>query len=49
MGEAASRAAWETLSEAERDAVMRVYVNMGKAIAAYERHLLPGPSRFDPM
>jgi len=28
-------------------AVDRVFANVGKAIAAYERRLLPGPSRFD--
>jgi cytochrome c peroxidase len=44
---AAARRAWEALSDADRDAVTRVYVNMGKAIAAYERQLLPGPSRLD--
>lgn len=27
--------------------VSRVYANMGKAIAAYERRIEPGPSRFD--
>jgi cytochrome c peroxidase len=31
----------------DREAVTRVYANMGKAIAAYERKLMPGPSRFD--
>jgi cytochrome c peroxidase len=45
--DATARAAWEALPDADRDAVTRVYVNMGKAIAAYERQLLPGPSRFD--
>ncbi len=35
------------LSEADRKAVTRIFVNMGKAIAAYERLLMPGPSRFD--
>jgi cytochrome c peroxidase len=42
-----SRAAWEAMAEADRQAVNRVYANLGKAIAAYERLLLPGPSRFD--
>ena len=32
---------------AERDAVTRVFVNVGKAIAAYERQIQPAPSRFD--
>jgi cytochrome c peroxidase len=38
---------WEAMSPEDRDAVTRIYVNMGKSIAAYERHLLPGESRFD--
>jgi cytochrome c peroxidase len=38
---------WETLSPEEQEAVTRIYVNMGKAIAAYERLLDPGASRFD--
>jgi cytochrome c peroxidase len=42
-----ARAAWERLSVAERDEVTRVFVNIGKAIAAYERKLMPGASRFD--
>ncbi len=40
-------ATWESMSPEDRDAVTRIYVNMGKSIAAYERHLLPGESRFD--
>ena len=43
----AARAAWEGMTAADRDAVTDIYVNMGKAIAAYERGLLPGESRFD--
>lgn len=39
--------AWESMRAEDRDAVTRVYANMGKAIAAYERKLMPGPSRFD--
>jgi cytochrome c peroxidase len=38
---------WEAMSPDDKEAVTRVYVNMGKSIAAYERHLLPGESRFD--
>ena len=34
-------------SHASRDAINRTFANVGKAIAAYERLLLPGPSRFD--
>ena len=40
-------AAWEAMSLADREAVTRIYVNLGKSIAAYERMLLPGESRFD--
>ena len=42
-----ARAAWDAMMTQDRDAVTRVYANMGKAIAAYERKLMPGPSRFD--
>lgn len=41
------RAAWEALEPAQREAVTRVFVNLGKAIAAYERTLQFGASRFD--
>jgi len=43
--EAAS--AWRELSSAQRDDVTRVFVNIGKAIAAYERWIEFGASRFD--
>lgn len=42
-----ARAAWEAMTPEDREAVTQVYVNMGKAIAAYERLIAPGPSRFD--
>lgn len=42
-----SAAAWEVLAPAQKDTVNRVFVNVGKAIAAYERRIEPGPSRFD--
>ncbi len=38
---------WEAMSPREREAVTRIYVNMGKSIAAYERMIMPGVSRFD--
>jgi cytochrome c peroxidase len=41
------RAAWDAMTPEDQDAVTQVFVNMGKAIAAYERLLLPAPSRFD--
>jgi cytochrome c peroxidase len=40
-------AAWEAMSLEDREAVTHIYVNMGKSIAAYERLLVPGDSRFD--
>jgi cytochrome c peroxidase len=43
----ASRAAWQAMTDEQRLAVTQVYVNIGKAIAAYERRLQFGPSRFD--
>lgn len=38
---------WESMSPANHESVTRIYVNIGKAIAAYERLLNPGASRFD--
>ena len=38
---------WDAMSAEDRDAVTRIYVNMGKSIAAYERLMMPGESRFD--
>lgn len=35
------------LARAEHDDITRVFVNIGKAIAAYERQIAFGPSRFD--
>jgi cytochrome c peroxidase len=40
-------ASWEGMSITDRDQVTKVFVNIGKAIAAYERLILPAPSRFD--
>lgn len=47
VGDAAAAARWNEMAVADRKAVTRVFVNIGKAIAAYERTLIPGPSRFD--
>ncbi|MDP7546967.1 MAG: cytochrome-c peroxidase, partial [Alphaproteobacteria bacterium] len=47
IDDAASRAAWTAMKAVDRQAVSRIYSNMGKAISAYERLILPGPSRFD--
>jgi cytochrome c peroxidase len=42
-----ARANWESMTAADRNAVTEVYVNIGKSIAAFERGILPGPTRFD--
>jgi cytochrome c peroxidase len=39
--------AWQSMSPEKRARVNEVYVNMGKAIAAYVRLIQHGPSRFD--
>jgi cytochrome c peroxidase len=45
--DSASAAAWEGIAPASRRAISRVYANIGKAIAAYERRIGFAPSRFD--
>jgi cytochrome c peroxidase len=47
LGDAAARAAWSALAEADRTAVTRAFANLGKAIAAHERTLRSRPTRFD--
>ena len=42
-----ARAAWEAMSPADQETITQIYVNMGKAIAAYERQIMPTASRFD--
>lgn len=39
--------AWEAMEPEDRAKVTRIFANIGKAIAAYERQIMPGPSRFD--
>lgn len=46
-GDDAERARWNAFSNSERQAISRVFANIGKAIAAYERRIMPGESRFD--
>jgi len=43
----AANAAWSRMPAVRRDEISRVYANIGKAIAAYERRIEYGPSRFD--
>jgi cytochrome c peroxidase len=40
-------AAWTSIPPEKAEEINRVYANMGKAIAAYERLIVPGPARFD--
>ena len=47
QGTAAERAAWQTMDPSRRKDVSQVFANLGKAIAAYERTLTLGESRFD--
>lgn len=46
-GKPAEKAAWNAMSDRARADVNRVFANMGKAIAAYEKTLIHGESRFD--
>ena len=47
VGDARSNAAWQAMTANDRRLVNRIFANIGKSIAAYERILMPGPSRFD--
>lgn len=46
-GDSAAVAAWHGIPAARRDEITRVYVNIGKAIAAFERTIGFPPTRFD--
>jgi len=46
-GSAAEKAAWAAMDARQREDVSRVFANMGKAIAAYEKSLRHDPSRVD--
>jgi len=39
--------AWAKATPEDQDTINRIFANMGKAIAAYERLLMPGPGRLD--
>ncbi len=41
------RESWERMSDTDQQIATEIFVNVGKVIAAYERLLVPGPSRFD--
>ena len=47
VADSAARAAWSRLTAEAQEQISRVYANIGKSIAAYERRIEPGVSRFD--
>lgn len=47
FGDPAVQDAWYRMTEPDRIAVDRAFAQVGKAIAAYQRLLVPGPARFD--
>lgn len=47
VADANAKRAWDALPAKDRDDITRVFVNAGKAIAAFERTLAPRPTRFD--
>jgi len=47
LGTAEEQQAWESMTAGQRANIDRVFANMGKAIAAYEKSLTYGESRFD--
>lgn len=47
LGDGAQRQHWDALDAARQDTVNRVFANVGKALAAYQRTLQPAPARFD--
>lgn len=47
LGDAGQRRRWDALDAARQDAINRVFANIGKALAAYQRTLRPLPARFD--
>ena len=47
FGSPEEQEAWYRMSDADRQRIDTAFANIGKAIAAYERLVAPGPSRFD--
>ena len=47
VSDSAWRSAWQHIPSVRQEHITRVYANIGKAIAAYERLLTYAPSRFD--
>lgn len=47
LGDAQQQENWKSLSSETQTGISEVFANLGKAIAAYERKILPGRTRFD--
>jgi len=47
VADSTARAVWGRMPAEAQEQISRVYANIGKAIAAYERRIEPGVSRFD--
>jgi cytochrome c peroxidase len=47
LGTEAEKAAWVSMSADQRASIDRVFANLGKAIAAFERSIAHEPTRFD--
>jgi cytochrome c peroxidase len=47
LGSDAQKAAWHAMPAAQAEAVNRIFANIGKAIAAFERSIAPPQTRFD--
>ncbi len=47
LGTPEQQDAWWSMAPADQTAVNEAFANMGKALAAYQRELRPGPGRFD--
>ncbi|WP_144859123.1 cytochrome c peroxidase [Mesorhizobium sp. J18] len=47
LGTVEERATWSAMRSADRTAIDRVFANIGKAIAAFERSIVPPETRFD--
>ncbi len=46
-GSKAAQEAWQSLPASTQQSVNEVFANLGKSLAAYQRKLLPGRTRFD--
>jgi cytochrome c peroxidase len=47
LGSVELQSAWHAMRAEDQHAVSHVFANIGKTLAAYQRLLMPGPSRFD--